>query len=221
MSSLNVNTISEYTSANGVTIDGVLIKDGNVDGVDVSAITQGITSTDQYDITSNVTSVTQPITNWARNTQTLQGNINAGVTVSSGIFTFPSTGYWLINAYATINITTGSPAYLTASFKSSNDNFSSEDCVIILRTFLIKLKRLIKLHQELRSNNTNIDMAVASFKPPIFWKEKEVVKKQIKSFNYEEAKELIVKTNEIEIIVKRNPQSSLNITTDFVISQTQ
>jgi len=129
MSSLNVNTISEYTSANGVTIDGVLIKDGNVDGVDVSAITQGITSTDQYDITSNVTSVTQPITNWARNTQTLQGNINAGVTVSSGIFTFPSTGYWLINAYATINITTGSPAYLTASFKSSNDNFSSEDLV--------------------------------------------------------------------------------------------
>ena len=83
-----------------------------------------------------------------------------------------------------------------------------------------KLKILIKLHQKLRSNNTNIDMAVTAFKPPIFWKEKEVVKKQIKSFNYEEAKELIVKTNEIEIIVKRNPQSSLNITTDFVISQT-
>ena len=103
----------------------------------------------------------------------------------------------------------------------NENNFSSEDCVIILRTFLIKLKRLIKLHQELRSNNTNIDMAVSSFKPPIFWKEKEVVKKQIKSFNYEEAKELIVKTNEIEIIVKRNPQSSLNITTDFVINQTQ
>ena len=103
----------------------------------------------------------------------------------------------------------------------NENNFSSEDCVIILRTFLIKLKRLIKLHQELRSNNTNIDMAVTSFKPPIFWKEKEVVKKQIKSFNYEEAKELIVKTNEIEIIVKRNPQSSLNITTDFVINQTQ
>ena len=43
----------------------------------------------------------------------------------------------------------------------------------------------------------------------------------MKSFTYEEAKELIIKTNEIEIIVKRNPQSSLNITTDFVISQTQ
>lgn len=39
MSEIQVNTINEYTSANGVTIDGVLIKDGNVDGVDVSGIT--------------------------------------------------------------------------------------------------------------------------------------------------------------------------------------
>ena len=37
-SELKVDTISEKTSANGVTIDSVLIKDGNVDGVDVSAL---------------------------------------------------------------------------------------------------------------------------------------------------------------------------------------
>lgn len=41
MSEIQVNTINEYTGANGVTIDGVLLKDGNVDGVDVSAITSG------------------------------------------------------------------------------------------------------------------------------------------------------------------------------------
>ena len=40
MSELNVDTINEQTAANGVTIDGVLIKDGQVDGVDVSAINQ-------------------------------------------------------------------------------------------------------------------------------------------------------------------------------------
>ena len=40
MSEIQVNTINEYTGANGVTIDGVLIKDGEVDGVDVSAINQ-------------------------------------------------------------------------------------------------------------------------------------------------------------------------------------
>jgi|14BtaG_2_1085337.scaffolds.fasta_scaffold55006_2 hypothetical protein len=41
MSEIQVNTINEYTGANGVTIDGVLLKDGNVDGVDVSAIVSG------------------------------------------------------------------------------------------------------------------------------------------------------------------------------------
>ncbi len=30
MSSLNVNTIGEYTSGNGETVDGVALKDGNV-----------------------------------------------------------------------------------------------------------------------------------------------------------------------------------------------
>jgi len=41
MSEIQVNTINEYTGASGVTIDGVLLKDGNVDGVDVSAIVSG------------------------------------------------------------------------------------------------------------------------------------------------------------------------------------
>ena len=38
MSTINVDTINEYTAAGGVTIDGVLIKDGVVDGKDVSAL---------------------------------------------------------------------------------------------------------------------------------------------------------------------------------------
>ena len=37
-SEIKVDTISENTSANGVTIDGVLIKDGQVDGKDVSTL---------------------------------------------------------------------------------------------------------------------------------------------------------------------------------------
>jgi len=41
MSEIQVNTINEYTGASGVTIDGVLLKDGEVDGVDVSAIVSG------------------------------------------------------------------------------------------------------------------------------------------------------------------------------------
>ena len=103
----------------------------------------------------------------------------------------------------------------------NENNFNPEECIIILRTFLIKLKRLIKLHDELNTNNKNIDTAISSFKPPIFWKDKEIVKQQIKCFNYNETRRLILKTNEVELIIKKNPQSSLNVTTDFVISQTQ
>ena len=103
----------------------------------------------------------------------------------------------------------------------NENNFNSDDCIIILRTFLIKIKRLINLHKELSNNNQNIEATVASFRPPIFWKDKEIIKKQIVSFNFEEAKELIKKTNDLELLVKKNPNSSLNLTTDFVISHTK
>src|SRR6056300_1903951 len=41
MSTVQVDAINESTTNAGVTGDGVLIKDGNVDGVDVSAIVSG------------------------------------------------------------------------------------------------------------------------------------------------------------------------------------
>jgi len=102
----------------------------------------------------------------------------------------------------------------------NENNFTSDDCIIILRTFLIKLKRLAKIHQELNANNQNIDTVISTFKPPIFWKDKDIVKKQIKFFDYEQTKNLMIKTCETELLVKRSSHSSLNITADFVISQT-
>ena len=101
----------------------------------------------------------------------------------------------------------------------NENNFSSEDCILILRIFLSKLKRLTKLHLEL-SNKKNIDAVISSYKPPIFWKEKEIVKQQVKTLNYKEIKDLIIRANEIELLMKKNPQFSINITTDFIISST-
>ena len=83
---------------------------------------------------------------------------------------------------------------------------------------MLKLKRLIKLQENLNIKNQNIDSVISSAKPPIFWKEKEIIKKQKKILNYRKTKELISKTSEIELMIKKNPQSSLNITTYFVIS---
>ena len=63
----------------------------------------------------------------------------------------------------------------------NENNYSSEDCILIIRTILNKSKRLLKIRNEI-DNNTNIDQAISSFKPPIFWKEKDIVKKQAQSW---------------------------------------
>jgi len=139
-SELKVDTISEKTSANGVVIDGVTLKDSKIGGTITipgstgtmaltSDITSGLAVADQYDITSNITSTQTTITNWARPTGTLQGNLGSGVTESSGIFSFPSTGFYYVNVYLTGNVTTGSPAYFVLEMYTTNDDFSSEDKV--------------------------------------------------------------------------------------------
>ena len=101
----------------------------------------------------------------------------------------------------------------------NENNFAIEDCIIILRTFLSKLKRLLKIHERIISENLDIDTAVETHKPPIFWKEKEIVKGQIKSIQYKEMLKLISRTNEIELIIKKNPYLSINVTTDFILNR--
>ncbi len=100
----------------------------------------------------------------------------------------------------------------------NENNFSQEDCVLILRIFLSKLKRLLKLYLD-PDIKTNVEKALTSYKPPIFWKDKEVIKKQIKILNFEKTKKLVNKTGEIELIIKKNPSISINVTTDFIVNQ--
>ena len=64
--------------------------------------------------------------------------------------------------------------------------------------------------------NNNIEQILSTFKPPIFWKEKEIVKKQAQSWKTSEVKKIIYKINDLEIIVKKNSENSLNFISDFV-----
>ena len=98
----------------------------------------------------------------------------------------------------------------------NENNFVFEDCIYILRTFLSKLKRLLKLQEKIK-NHVSIDAALSSFKPPIFWKDKEVVKSQIKNLNYQKIQKLIVKINNVELLVKKNPTLSIKILTNFIL----
>ena len=100
----------------------------------------------------------------------------------------------------------------------NENNFAPEDTILILRIFLIKLKRLLKIKSQVKIEN-NVENAIKNFKPPIFWKEKEILKKQIGILSYQNIKDLIVKTNSLELIVKKNPTISTNLITNFIIEQ--
>ena len=99
----------------------------------------------------------------------------------------------------------------------NENNFSFEDAIIIIRTFLIKTKRLIKLYQNLQVNK-NIDKTVISFKPPIFWKDKQLVESQIKIWTLDRTYKLIEEINKVELNIKKNSINSLNILFDFILS---
>ncbi len=97
----------------------------------------------------------------------------------------------------------------------NENHYSSEDCMLIIRTILNKSKRLLKIRTEM-DNNSNIDQIISSFKPPIFWKEKDIVKKQAQSWSTNEVKEIIFKINELEALVKRNTVNSMVFVSNFV-----
>ena len=97
----------------------------------------------------------------------------------------------------------------------NENNFANDECVLILRTILNRSKRLLKL-KESQIQTGNIDLTISSFKPPIFWKEKDVVKKQIQSWSDDEVKKMIYKINDLEILIKKNSNNSLNFVYDFV-----
>jgi len=97
----------------------------------------------------------------------------------------------------------------------NENNYTSDDCILILRTILNKSKRLLKIKSEM-DKTKNIDEVLSTFKPPIFWKEKEIVKKQTQSWSTKEIKKIIYKINDLEVIVKKNSINSINFVSDFV-----
>ena len=100
----------------------------------------------------------------------------------------------------------------------NENNFSTDDCILIVRTLLIKAKRILKLQEEI-NNNSNIEQVIKNFRPPIFWKDKEIVKTQIKNWPLKKIQNVIIKINEVELLIKKNSSNSLNILSDFIIAQ--
>ena len=100
-----------------------------------------------------------------------------------------------------------------------NENIqSNDDNILILKTFLYKLKRLRKLKISLNKNN-NIEHTINSFKPPIFWKDKSLIKEQIKRWEIDDIEEFIIDINNIEVLIKKNPQISNEIMSNMILEK--
>ena len=100
----------------------------------------------------------------------------------------------------------------------NENNFSNEDCIMIIRSFLIKAKKLLILSTTFEINK-NIDLTISSAKPPIFWKEKEITKQQIYKWKPKNIKKLIYTLGETELQIKKNINNSINLITDFILNQ--
>ena len=102
----------------------------------------------------------------------------------------------------------------------NENNYSNDDCMLIIRTLLNKSKRLLKLQEEVKISKS-IEEAIKNFKPPIFWKDKEIIKQQLTHWPLDKINKMIIDISEIELLVKKNSASSLNILSDFIITQTR
>ena len=101
----------------------------------------------------------------------------------------------------------------------NDNNFALDEVIKIIRVFLAKSKRLQILITEVEKTNS-IDRAIAEHKPPIFWKDKNMVKRQLQIWKKNKIIELIYKINSIELLTKKNSLNSLNILLDFIFSET-
>ena len=102
----------------------------------------------------------------------------------------------------------------------NENNYGSEDCIAITRIMMTKVKRLLKL-KENNIKEKNLDIVLSNFKPPIFWKEKEIVKSQVLKWNIETLNILLNQLYDLEMIIKKNNDKSLNILIDFLLTKSK
>ena len=136
-------TINGNGSITGLVVGG--LPDGCVD-TDVladnsvtsakSSLTEGIKMVDQWRLTTN-TSITASTgyfmdSNWERVDSDNFGQLGTGMTESSGVFTFPSTGIYLVQTttnFRNPNSNSGTFAYITVS---TNGGSSFDDAALSL-----------------------------------------------------------------------------------------
>jgi len=119
------------TTATGIDVTGAI----TVGGV---ALASGISEADQWRITTDVgaSGVTQITANWERADTYGSNKLGTGMTQSSGVFTFPSTGFWRVDYQFRCNSVSVDVRYIffaieTTTNGGSNWNIMSQGAVNI------------------------------------------------------------------------------------------
>ena len=102
----------------------------------------------------------------------------------------------------------------------NNNNFNKSDSIILVRSFLSRLKRLVEL-KKLSKTAGNIKETIDTFKPSIFWKDKEIVYKQMEIWTIGKIYNLIEEVNAIEINIKKNSELSNNLIFDLILNSSK
>ena len=100
-------------------------------------------------------------------------------------------------------------------------NLSSDNTINILRILLLRIKKLIKIKEIIKSNNQDIEKSLNSYKPPIFWKEKEIIKKQIDINSLDNLNEFTKIIFNLEKIIKKYPDNALKFMLNFLHTENQ
>tara|TARA_R110000764_G_scaffold42051_1_gene94618 strand:+ start:495 stop:1106 length:612 start_codon:yes stop_codon:yes gene_type:complete len=112
----NANTITIGKSGDTTNIVGTLQNDG-------AGLVSGITNAQQWRLTSNFTGNADPIaSNLEKADSDGAGSIGSDMTESSGVFTFPETGIWLISYQINIYSSTVTTEYVAPYIMTTTNN---------------------------------------------------------------------------------------------------
>ena len=98
----------------------------------------------------------------------------------------------------------------------NENNYTRDDCIPLLKNLLFKTKKLSLLIQSF-SATKNLSLTINNSKPPIFWKDKEIVSKQVLGWSQADVKKLIYLIFNTELEIKKNYENSINIMRDFLM----
>ena len=128
--------------------------------------------------------------------------------------------YTLTNLYENYSASELVDATLSKNIKKAceilnENNYTHEDTFLILRVFLQKAKKINNLMENI-DGEKNLDEVISKFRPPIFWKDKPIIKKQVQIWSFEKIKLLIFKLNDLEVKIKKNNSLSLVLMKNFI-----